>query len=1364
MQFSNPFDNPQGQFYILRNDQQQYSLWPAHCDLPAGWAVVCPPQSAEACNAWLAANWSTLTPPIMRHKELTMTTRLPLVAAQPGIWMAERLSTLPGAWSVAHYVELRGALDPTLLGKAIVAGLQQADTLSLRFEEEEGEVWQWVAADRTFGEPSIIDLRTAPDPHRAATERMQADLAQDLRVDGGNPLVCHQLLRVGDDRWYWYQRYHHLLVDGFSFPAITRQIAAIYRAWQRGEATPESPFTPFAEVVDEYQRYAGSEAWQRDKAFWQAQRQALPSPASLSAAPLGGRAAGSDIWRMKLEMNADAFRRLAGHAPQCQPADLALALTTLWLGRLCNRMDYAAGFIFMRRMGSAALTSTGPVLNVLPLAVHIDAQETLADLAMRLAAQLKKMRRHQRYDAEQIVRDSGKAAGDEPLFGPVLNVKVFDYQLDIDGVQAVTHTLATGPVNDLELALFPDETGGLSLEILANKARYDEAELRRHVARLTALLAQFAADPALRCGEAEMLSANELARLAAVNDTVVPLPATTLSALVADQARKTPDAPALADARWQFSYREMRQQVVALAQLLRQRGVKPGDSVAVALPRSVFLTLALHGIVEAGAAWLPLDTGYPDDRLRMMLEDARPSLLITSEDQLARFSDIPGLESLCYQQPLAAGDDAPLALSKPDHTAYIIFTSGSTGRPKGVMVGQTAIVNRLLWMQDRYPLSAQDVVAQKTPCSFDVSVWEFWWPFIAGAQLVMAEPEAHRDPQAMQQFFARYGVTTTHFVPSMLAAFVASLDADSVAACRTLRRVFCSGEALPTELCREWERLTGAPLHNLYGPTEAAVDVSWYPACGPELAAVTGSSVPIGWPVWNTGLRILDAAMRPVPPGVAGDLYLTGIQLAQGYLGRPDLTASRFIADPFAPGEWMYRTGDVARWLTNGAVEYLGRSDDQLKIRGQRIELGEIDRVMSGLPDVAQAVSHACVFNQAAATGGDARQLVGYLVSDSGLPLDTAALKARLAEQLPPHMVPVVLMQLAELPLSANGKLDRKALPLPTLGGERSGRPPEPGMETLVATAFSQLLGCEVNDIDADFFALGGHSLLAMRLAAQLSRQLARQVTPGQVMVASTVGKLSALLAADLSDEQARRLGLDTLLPLRESDGPTLFCFHPASGFAWQFSVLARYLSPRWSITGIQSPRPQGPMASAASLDEVCEHHLRTLLAQQPHGPYYLFGYSLGGTLAQGIAARLRQRGEAVAFLGLLDTWPPETQNWAEKEANGLDPEVLAEIDREREAFLAAQQGQASGELFSAIEGNYADAVRLLTTAHSAKFDGKATLFVAEKTRQAGMDPQVVWGPWVAELEVFSQNCAHVDIISPQAFEAIGPVVREILG
>ncbi|EPU1264690.1 enterobactin non-ribosomal peptide synthetase EntF [Citrobacter freundii] len=1292
-----------------------------------------------------------------------MTQRLPLVAAQPGIWMAEKLSTLPSAWSVAHYVELTGELDALLLAKAVVAGLEQADTLRMQFSEDNGEVWQWVDPALTFAQPEIIDLREKSNPHEAARALMQADLQQDIRADGNKPLVFHQLLQVGDKRWYWYQRYHHLLVDGFSFPAITRQIAAIYRAWLDGESTPDSPFTPFAEVVEEYQQYRQSDAWQRDGAFWREQRKQLPPPASLSNNPLPGRSASADIIRMKLTAPEGAFRRLAARMPDVQRADLALALVALWLGRLCSRMDYAAGFIFMRRMGSAALTSTGPVLNVLPFGVRLDAAESLPALAQRLAGQLKKMRRHQRYDAEQIVRDSGRAAGAEPLFGPVLNVKIFDYHLNIPGVQAQTHTLATGPVNDLELALFPDENGGLSIEILANKQRYDAETLAQHASRLIGLIEQFADNPSLCCGDAGMLLPTEHERLAKINDTTVEIPFTTLSALVTQQADKTPDAPALADARYQFSYREMRQQVVALASLLRERGVRPGDSVAVALPRSVFLTLALHGIVEAGAAWLPLDTGYPDDRLRMMLEDAKPKLLIATEEQLARFSDIPGLESLCYDSPLPAEDAAPLALSQPNHTAYIIFTSGSTGRPKGVMVGQTAIVNRLLWMQNHYPLTADDVVAQKTPCSFDVSVWEFFWPFIAGAKLVMAEPEAHRDPLAMQQFFARYGVTTTHFVPSMLAAFVASLTPETAwESCASLKRVFCSGEALPADLCREWEQLTHAPLHNLYGPTEAAVDVSWYPAWGEDLAAVTGNSVPIGYPVWNTGLRILDAMMRPVPFGVAGDLYLTGIQLAQGYLGRPDLTASRFIADPFNVGERMYRTGDVARWLENGAVEYLGRSDDQLKIRGQRIELGEIDRVMQQLPDVEHAVAHACVFNQAAATGGDARQLVGYLVSQSGLPLDTTVLRERLREKLPAHMVPTVLLQLAELPLSANGKLDRKALPMPQLTSRVSGRAPRAGTETTIAQSFAALLDCEVNDVEADFFALGGHSLLAMKLAAQLSRIFERQVTPGQIMVASTVEQLSALLESN-DDEQSQRLGFETLLPLRESHGPTLFCFHPASGFAWQFSVLSRYLSPQWSIMGIQSPRPDGPMQTAENLDSVCEHHLATLLSQQPHGPYYLLGYSLGGTLAQGIAARLHARGETVAFLGLLDTWPPETQNWQEKEANGLDPAVLAEIEREREAFLAAQQGNASEALFNAIEGNYADAVRLLTTAHSVPFAGHATLFVAERTLVPGVSPERSWSPWISSLDVYRHDCAHVDIISPVSFEVIGPIINTLI-
>ncbi len=463
------------------------------------------------------------------------------------------------------------------------------------------------------------------------------------------------------------------------------------------------------------------------------------------------------------------------------------------------------------------------MLNVLPFGVRIQPDATLPELAQELARELKGMRRYQRYDAEQIQRDLGQVSSGEPLFGPVLNLKMFDYRLDFAGMEGITHQLASGPVRDVEIALYISEQGDFSLELLANEERYEAQTLRQHMARLPLLLRQFAANPALRCVDAELLHDAETALLESVNHTQMPVPATTLSALIAEQAQRTPDAPALADENHRFTYRRMREQVLALAAELIAQGVKPGDVVAVALPRSVFLSLALQAIVEAGAAWLPLDTGYPDDRLQMMLEDAAPRLLITSAEQLSRFSAVRGLKTFCYEHELAAVNlPLNLQLSRPEHTAYVIFTSGSTGRPKGVMVGQQAIVNRLLWMQDHYPLNGEDVVLQKTPCSFDVSVWEFFWPYIVGARLVMAPPEAHRDPEALQQLFARYRVTTTHFVPSMLAAFVGALtDEEAIASCATLRRVFCSGEALPAELCRQWEQLTHAPLHNLYGPTEA---------------------------------------------------------------------------------------------------------------------------------------------------------------------------------------------------------------------------------------------------------------------------------------------------------------------------------------------------------------------------------------------------------------------------------------------------------------------------------------------------------------------------------------------------------------
>ena len=1287
---------------------------------------------------------------------------LPLVAAQPGIWMADQLSQQTNAYAVAHFVELRGELDGALLSKAIVAGMQEADTLNMAFGEHEGEAVQWLSP-QTFTLPEILDLRQHADPDAAARELMRADMAGDLRVLSGAPLWHHQLMRLGEQRWFWYQRYHHLVVDGFSFTALTRRIANLYTAWMRGETPQPTPFTPFSEVVEEYQRYQASPSWQRDRDFWREKSAQLPPPASISPLPLAGQSASTALLRHTFSPDSTHFQTLVQQMG-ISAADAAFALVALWLARLSGQNDFAAGFIFMRRIGSAALCATGPVINVLPMAVHYDPAQPLSALARQLAAEVKKMRRHQRFDAEQVQRDAGRLGDGDPLYGPVINLKMFDYQLDFNGVEGITHQLASGPVRDLEIAIYISEQGELTLELLANAARYQQAVLTQHASRFDLLLRQLTAQPDRPCGELDLLTEAEHQQLETINQTAMPLPEATLDSLLQAQVLRTPNAPALADDRHQLSYREMRQQVEALGQQLIASGVQRGDIVAVALPRAVFLSLALQAIVSVGATYLPLDTGYPDDRLQMMLEDAAPKTLIVSRALETRFAALSPVAPLFYDAllPEVAAPAQPQP-PRPQDGAYLIYTSGSTGRPKGVLVGHEAIVNRLLWMQASYSLTADDVVLQKTPSSFDVSVWEFFWPLMTGAQLVMAPPDAHRDPDALQQLFARYRVTTTHFVPSMLAAFVASLqEEEAVARCASLRRVFCSGEALPADLSRQWEALTGVPLHNLYGPTEAAVDVSYYPAFGPELAAVEGASVPIGFPVWNTGLRILDARLQPVPPGVAGDLYLTGVQLAHGYLDRPDLTASRFVADPFGDGTRMYRTGDVARWLANGAVEYLGRSDDQLKIRGQRIELNEIDHALAAQPGVQQAVTHAVVLGNADAQQGDARQLVGYVVADR--PVDGEAMRAALAQQLPAHMVPVAIVALEALPLSSNGKLDRKALSLPQSRAHDAGRAPLPGLETQLAEAFAALLARDSVGAQEDFFALGGHSLLAMRLAAQLRRELKLPVSVGQIMVASTVEKLAALL----SDAQAaQNAGFEPVLPLRVGSGPTLFCFHPASGFAWQFSVLQRYLDARWSVVGIQSPDASGPLNQAAHLDAVCDAHLATLRQQQPHGPYYFLGYSLGGTLAQGIAARLEALGEEVAFLGLLDTWPPETQNWDEKRGeNQLDPAVLEEVNREREQFVAAQRQQAGEGLeamFDAIEANYASSVRLLATARSARFSGRATLFLATETQQPGQDARRAWAPYVGELEVRPLACAHVEIISPRMFEQIGPQLQQLL-
>ncbi len=428
----------------------------------------------------------------------------PLVAAQPGIWVADQISPHRNAYAVAHAIELNGPVTVEPLLQAIIQGLSEVDMLRLRFAERDGVPVQWLDDALAVHEPELVDLTTSPDPEAAARALMDIDLASDLRAGSGAPLYRHVVMRLADDRWFWYQRYHHLLVDGFSFTAIARRVAAIYTHLCRGDALEPTPFTAFSDVVAEYQAYRQAPAWQRDADFWLEKARQLPPPATLCPQPLAGQTPTPRIHRLEQRCDPQAFAELVqcGAQQKLNAADMAVALVALWVSRLSGQPSFSAGFIFMRRTGSAALCAAGPVINVLPMEMHLEPQATLYEAATRISRELKTVRRHQRYDAEQVQRDLGRIGDGEPLYGTVFNFKMFDYQLDFAGIEGITHDLASGPVRDLEIALFIDEHHQLKVELLANAERYSRQELQAHLQRLPLLLAQFAAQATLPIGEA----------------------------------------------------------------------------------------------------------------------------------------------------------------------------------------------------------------------------------------------------------------------------------------------------------------------------------------------------------------------------------------------------------------------------------------------------------------------------------------------------------------------------------------------------------------------------------------------------------------------------------------------------------------------------------------------------------------------------------------------------------------------------------------------------------------------------------------------------------------------------------------------
>ncbi|MGW6827943.1 amino acid adenylation domain-containing protein [Streptomyces massasporeus] len=1293
-----------------------------------------------------------------------------LTAAQAGIWFAQQLDPENPIYNAAEYLEIRGPLDTGLFERALRRLVQDAEALRMRIVEDDEGLWQIADPDPAWTLEQL-DLRDEDDPETAAEEWMRRTLAEP--VDPSRDLLFRfALLRVATDRYLWFYRYHHATVDGFAVALLARRAAHVYTALAAGEEPAPSGFGTVAELVTADLDYRASERFAADREFWQDRLAGCPEPVGLS-----GRtpAMAHGLVRRTEFLPKDALEGLRDTAREVGVTWPAAMMTAaaLYLQRATGADEVVLGVPVSCRLGRAARSVPGMVSNVVPLRVPVTQDKTLAALLRQVSAELRAVMKHQHYRYEDLSRDRNLLGGGGRLTGPEINIMMFDYGLTFGDCPAVVHNLSIGPSDDLSLIVYERSDGrGLQVDFDANPALYSGEEIAAHQHRFVGLLQRLAAtDPDTPLGHIDLATGPERDQVVRHhNDTGHPVPDTTLTALLEQQARRTPHAEALRFEGSNLTYRELHARADRLAHVLRANGVGPESVVALAAPRSEDLVTGLLAVLKAGAAYLPVDPEYPAERIRFMLCDARPALLLTTGQTAAR---LPGglsvptllLDADDTSDLLAAQPSTPLTGPAPagGHPAYVIYTSGSTGRPKGVVVPHRAIANRLLWMQDRYALGGDDRVLQKTPSGFDVSVWEFFWPLITGATLVVARPEGHKDPQYLAALIQAERVTTAHFVPSMLQVFV---QEPAAARCTGLRRVICSGEALPGELQNQFFHvLPRVGLYNLYGPTEAAVDVTCW-ECAPG-----DGPVPIGRPVWNTRTYVLDAALRPAAPGVPGELYLAGVQLARGYLGRPGLTAERFVADPYGPpGSRMYRTGDLVRWTGDGALVYLGRTDDQVKIRGLRIELGEIEAVLARQP----GIRHCAVVAREDRPGD--RRIVAYLVPADGTGPDTEALRRDLAGELPDYMIPSAFVGLPELPVTPNGKLDQRALPAPDLAAPVAGRAPGNPREELVCGLFAEVLGLPRIGMDDNFFNLGGHSLLASRLVNRVRATLGAELTIRSIFEAPTPALLEARIAGGDRDENP----LDVVLPLRpHGSRPAVFCLHPAGGLGWCYAGLIKHLDQDTPVYALQARGLDGTGPLPAGFHEMAADYIEQIRTVQPHGPYHLLGYSSGGIAAHVIACELQRAGEEVGLLAILDTYPGQTL------AELGEQEILADLLRwvgydrrylgrkplrhDKVVQILRKLGSSLASLephhIEAIGRVYANGRDLVHEFEPGRYEGDVTVLVASLDKVDISPTPETWRPYVAgEITSYHLERNHNDLMKPAALAEIGRILAAELG
>jgi pristinamycin I synthase-3/4 len=1200
---------------------------------------------------------------------------IPLSYAQQRLWFLAQLDPASVAYNMPLAVRLSGRLDTAALAGAVQEVTRRHEALRTVFPAEGGEPRQEVAPlpDRML---PTVDLAALPAPQRESEAQclVREDARQPFDLARG-PVFRPRLLRLEEDRHILLASIHHIVSDGWSQGVLVRELAALYEDCRaRRPSSLAALPVQYADFASWQRRWLSSEALAAEVEYWRLRLEGMPSLLDLPVErprPAVRRAASAALPFQLSRPATDALRRLAGE----QGATLYMALLAAFqvlLARISNQEDFGIGMPVAGRDRLETEGLIGFFVNTVVLRSDLAGDPDSRTLLARVRASTLEAYAHQSlpFDALVEMLAPRRSLSHTPLFqvmlglqsalptgGPLLLPDLVLNSLKIERSAAQF---------DLILSLTESDEGlAGSLEYVRDL--FGEAAAGNLLDRFSLLIAGILESPGLPVSQLPFLLRSERHQLLVEwnhTETGWEQPSQ-LFQLFAAQAVRTPDAVAVVAEEGELSYRDLARRSARLSSRLLALGVGPEVPVGLLAERSLGMVVGILGILGAGGAYVPLDPEYPRERLAYLLADTEAPVVVAPE-RLG--SLLPGATAIrrVFLETLdgEGGEPAPgsMPATSPDHLAYVLHTSGSTGRPKGVMVAHRAIANRILWMQATFPLAPDDAVAQKTPFTFDASIWELFLPLVVGARLVMARPGGHRDPAYLARWIQEQQVTVLQLVPTMLAPF---LEEPASAGCTSLRRVFCGGEALPAALCDRLFSRLDAELCNLYGPTECAIDATYWPCSRGDARPV----VPIGLPLSNLQVHLVDRGLRPVPPGTPGELCVGGVGLARGYWKRPDLTAERFIPSPFGDiaGARLYRTGDLARRLPDGVIEFLGRLDQQVKLRGLRIELGEIEAVLAAVPRVREA---AVVVR--GETGS--QRLVAYVAG--GPDCEAGGLRRHLEQRLPAYMVPAVWVLLAAMPRLPNGKVDRAALPALEPVVAEAAEPPRDEVESLLAGIWAEVLGRESVGIHDNFFALGGDSILSIQVVAR-ANQAGCQITPRQLFEHQTVAELAAMAGhgTRVEAEQGAVTGELPLTPIQ-----------------------------RWFLDS----QPVDP------------HHFNQALLLRPRRPL------LAATVERAVAALLRHHD---ALRLRFAHGPQGWRSWI-AEPEGMLPWIRVDLSavpparRQPALEAAAAQAQAaldlrSGPLATAVWFELEDDARLLLTIHHLAVDGVSWRVILEDLETA---------------------------------------------